>query len=1635
MTGTAALRIGEWVKELSAALREKVPELAAAYFRHVDEDDSASVVNGVADDILAAHVRLAMHRSAETPAIAVHGSGSNCGPSLQIVVEDMPLLVESVTALLTRRGLGISEFVHPILAVERDSRGELTNVLPGERESDAVLESWIHVQLDRRTGDEALEGLESATSDVLRDVRQVVRDTEAMRSMEFEVADTLDNAAADSTQTDELADCAALLRWMANGHYAVLGYRRYELGEPDSSGRRTQQVVPGSDLGMLRTVENHDRELGLPPAVEDPDRPLLLLTQGSFPTTVHRSAYPYFVGVSILDENGDITGEHRFLGVFTVTALHDNVLDIPVIERRVRTVIERAGFDLSSYSGQAMLEVIQSFPRTELFSNDADTLLAIARAVHSIGLRRQVRLFVREDPFGRFVSCLVYLPRDRYNTRSRLEMQRILMREFGGGTLEYTARVTESDLALLHVTIRKALDRPHARADVSDANRLRVQTLLAEAGRTWDDRLADLVMAFPDAEPALLQRYADALPEGYKEDFDAHRAVSDIGRIEALTDGAIDLQLYRDPNADEGRWRFTLYIGGESVSLSDVLPILQSLGVEVLDERPYSIRRPDGFTCWIYDFGLAVPIDVRLSSTEGDLDAAVSDSESGRATDDDGVQRRFTETFVAVWYGQTEADRFNELVLRAGLHWRQAVILRAYVKYLRQAVFPYSQFHIEGVTLAHPKTACALVSLFEAMFDPQRSDPDSAESRNRVAELEERLNSAIDEVVSLDADRILRALLRLVRATLRTNYFVGAEGDTRNCLAVKLDPGLVPELPEPRPRFEIFVYSPEVEGVHLRFGSVARGGLRWSDRREDFRTEILGLAKAQAVKNAVIVPVGAKGGFVVKSPPAPTGDAAADRAAALESGKACYRTFISGLLDVTDNVDRASGVIVPPEQVVRRDADDRYLVVAADKGTASFSDLANSVALEYDFWLGDAFASGGSAGYDHKKMGITARGAWESVKRHFREMGVDTQTQDLTVVGVGDMSGDVFGNGMLLSRHIRLIAAFDHRHIFLDPNPVAATSFTERSRLFALPRSSWADYDRGLISKGGGVWEKTRKSIPLDAPAREALGLDGSVTELSPPELVQAILRAPVDLLWNGGIGTYVKASAETNADVGDKSNDGVRVDGADLRVRVVGEGGNLGVTSRGRIEYSQSGGRINTDAIDNSAGVDCSDHEVNIKILLDSLVGSGRLTVADRNPLLASMTDEVAELVLADNVAQNNLLGVSRLSAPQMASVHRRQIDHLVATRGLDRELESLPTDDELVRRRQSDHGLTSPELATLTAHVKLALKDELLATDLPDSETFAPRLPRYFPSRLRREYRTAIKSHPLRRQIVATMLANETIDNGGITFAYRLAEDAGASSTDAIRAYAAVTEIFDLPDLWARIRHAALDTDIEDQLVLESCRVLDRASRWLLQNRPQPIAVGAEIARYSSDLRHLAPKVTRWLQGHQRDDLNTRSREAVALGAPEDLVSEVYCLLDQFCLLDVSDIADIAERDIDEVAELYFAMDAHIGVDWLLTAVSGLARGDRWHALARLALRDDLYGSLRQLTMEVLAGGEPYESPQEKIDDWESTNASRLARARSALTEIFESGTLDLATLSVAARQVRSMVRSLGTGSEIGR
>ena len=1591
-----------------------VAEAYAATYR----GSGPETVAGMSAAVIDAHRELAHRRRVGETLVGVTPAADRAGPALQIVTDQAAMLIDSVTVLLHRLGVAYVALMNPVMRVRRDAEGVLLDVqadclgqpMGAEPAESGVLdESWIHIQMSESVNRRALAEAVRLLPMVISDARQVALDSAGLANALADLA--RDVAADDATRFvgPDRGDTAELLRWLGDGHFVVLGALRCTVAD----GNAVADESSRSGVARLRTE--------VLPELSRPGE-LLVLAQATMPSFLRYGAYPYIVAVR---ESPDV--EHRFVGLFTSAAMNANVLDIPLISRRVKEALAMSADD-PSRPGQLMLDIIQTIPRSELFKLSAEQLLDMASTVIDLGSRRRSLLFLSADRFGHFVSCLVYLPRDRYTTAVRLAMQDILLREFGGASIDYSARVSESPWAVVHFTVllRDSPDREPI--DTSQANRARIQDLLTAATRTWADRL----LSSPGSiDQSVTEHYAEALPEEFKQVVTPAEAVADIAIVEALERNAVKLQL--EPG--EGDEIFlTWYLGGGSASLSQLLPMLGCMGVQVLEERPFTVMRPDGLTVKIYQFTIRPDAAVAQSADQAQL----------RSSEWDATADRFTDALAAIWHGRVEVDRFNELVLRAGLSWRQVTILRSYAKYLRQAGFPYSQSRIEEVLGEHPSTARSLVGLFEALFDP-----DSAARGLDAKAAAIAVAADIDALTSLDTDRVLRAFASMIEATLRTNFFVDTADSARarDVLSIKVNPELISELPLPRPKFEIFVYSPRVEGVHLRFGPVARGGLRWSDRREDFRTEVLGLVKAQAVKNAVIVPVGAKGGFVVKNPPPLTGDDALDREATRNEGIACYRLFVAGLLDITDNVQRAGGVqrasgvhrasghVVAPPRVVRRDGDDAYLVVAADKGTATFSDIANDVTDSYGFWLGDAFASGGSVGYDHKAMGITAKGAWESVRRHFREMGVDTQSEDFTVAGIGDMSGDVFGNGMLLSEHIRLIAAFDHRHIFVDPDPDAASSFQERRRLFDLPRSSWEDYDSTLISPGGGVFSRQQKSIPISARVREVLVIDEQVTEMTPPEFIRAILRAPVDLLFNGGIGTYIKAEAESDAAVGDRANDTVRVNANQLRAKVIGEGGNLGVTSLGRVEFDLCGGRINTDALDNSAGVDCSDHEVNIKILVDSLVGAAKIDAAERGELLASMTDEVSRLVLTDNSDQNDLMGTSRANAPSLLNVHARQIRQLEEQRGLNRELEALPTDKEINRRLELGAGLTSPELATLMAHVKLALKEQVLASDIPDQEAFAARLPQYFPAQLRDNFAPEIRNHQLRREIVATMLVNDIVDTGGITFAYRVTEDAGVDYVDAVRAFAAADAIFGIGRTWRRIREAAqtagIAVDVSDRMTLDLRRLLDRATRWLLNYRPQPLAVGAEVNRFANKVAELTPQMPQWLRGDDQVIVAKEADEFASHGVPHDLAYAVASGLYQYSLLDVIDISDIVDRGPDEVADTYFALMNYLGTDGLLTAVSGLPRDDRWHALARLAIRDDIYGSLRALCFDVLASGEPEENGPDKIAEWEHSNGSRVQRARRTLAEIYAHDARDLATLSVAARQIRSMTRTTGTGT----
>ncbi|MFE7650430.1 NAD-glutamate dehydrogenase [Streptomyces phaeoluteigriseus] len=1569
------------------------------------------------------HYRLAENRPQGTANVRVHTptveeNGWTCSHSVvEVVTDDMPFLVDSVTNELTRQGRGIHLVIHPQVVVRRDVTGRLIEVLRTSPAAvdlphDAHIESWIHVETDRESDRADLKQITADLLRVLSDAREAVEDWEKMRDAALRIADDLprEHVPGDLTSPD-VEEARELLRWLADNHFTFLGYREYELREDDSLA-----AVPGTGLGILRSDPHHAdgdthpvshsfERLPADARAKAREHKLLILTKANSRSTVHRPSYLDYIGVKKFDAEGNVVGERRFLGLFSSAAYTESVLRVPVVRRKVDQVLKGAGFSPNSHDGRDLLQIMETYPRDELFQTPVDELRAIVTSVLYLQERRRLRLYLRQDEYGRYYSALVYLPRDRYTTAVRLRIIDILKEELGGTSVDFTAWNTESILSRLHFVVRvpQGTELP----ELSDTDKERIEARLVEAARSWADAFQDALNAELGEERTaeLLRRYNNAFPEGYKADHTPRSAVADLVHIERLTEEqSFSLSLYEPVGAGPGERRFKIYRKGDAISLSAVLPVLNRLGVEVIDERPYELRCSDRSVAWIYDFGLRLPKS--LGGGTGDH------------LGDDG-RERFQEAFAATWTGKAENDSFNALVLSAGLTWRQATVLRAYAKYLRQAGSTFSQDYMEDTLRTNVHTTRLLVSLFEARMSPDRQSA----GHEIVDALLEELDAALDQVASLDEDRILRSFLTVIKATLRTNFFQHtASGAPHDYVSMKFDPQAIPDLPAPRPAFEIWVYSPQVEGVHLRFGKVARGGLRWSDRREDFRTEVLGLVKAQMVKNTVIVPVGAKGGFVAKQLP----DPAVDRDAWLAEGIASYRTFISALLDITDNM--VAGEVVPPADVVRHDEDDTYLVVAADKGTATFSDIANEVAQSYDFWLGDAFASGGSAGYDHKAMGITARGAWESVKRHFRELGVNTQVEDFTVVGIGDMSGDVFGNGMLLSEHIRLVAAFDHRHIFIDPEPDAATSYAERRRLFELPRSSWADYDTALLSAGGGVFPRTAKAIPVNAHIRAALGIEEKVAKLTPADLMKAILKAPVDLLWNGGIGTYVKSSAESNADVGDKANDAIRVDGADLRARVVGEGGNLGLTQLGRIEYARAGGKINTDAIDNSAGVDTSDHEVNIKILLNGLVTDGDMTVKQRNKLLAEMTDEVSRLVLRNNYAQNTAIANALAQSKDMLHAQQRFMRHLVREGHLDRALEFLPTDRQIRERLGSGHGLTGPETAVLMAYTKITVSDELLRTSLPEDPYLRGLLYAYFPSALRERFAEQIENHPLRREITTTVLVNDTVNTGGTTYLHRLREETGASLEEIVRAQTAARAIFRSAPVWDAVE--ALDNQVEaavqTRIRLHSRRLVERGTRWLLNNRPQPVELAETVDFFADRVEQVWGQLTKLLRGADLEWWQQISDELTGSGVPDEVAGRVAGFSSVFPALDIVSVADRMDRDPLDVAEVYYDLADRLHITQLMDRIIELPRADRWQSMARASIREDLYAAHAALTADVLAVGNGTSTPEQRFKAWEQKNAAILGRARTTLEEIQGSETFDLANLSVAMRTMRTLLRT---------
>jgi glutamate dehydrogenase len=1619
----------------------------AAYYRHVAADELAAAGPARIAAVAAQQAELAAQRPQGRAIVAVISGGeaalNPASDVIDIVTDDMPHLIDSITMELTRHGLTARLVVHPQLRSRRDVTGALREVtgLVNEAEPthdepthEEMAESWTHIEVAKLADGEA-----SALADDLRrilgDVRVAVEDGSRMRAKALYLAQEL--ADEPGGRPHEHEEIAALLRWLADGRFTFLGYREYDL-EPAADGTLVR-AVPGTGLGILR----HDHpdpgsftelpgEAGAR-ALDAQQR--LIVTKANSRSTVHRPSYLDYVAVKRVDAAGQVVGEYRFLGLYTHVAFSQSVTSIPIARGKLAGVLAALGLAADSHDGNYAAEVLENYPREELFMTSVPELAEVATGVLRLRERRQTRLFLRRDPYGRYISCLIYLPRDRYTTQVRLRTQEILQRGLNGSHVDYSVLIGESPVARLHVVVRADRGQPLPDRDTAELERA-----VAAAARSWDDDLADEAprACGEQGARALLALIGNSIPQTYKTDVPASAAVSDLAKImqlrESGEDVAFELWESQDyvggvPIEDESApapsgtgkrvWRLTIYRTGSPITLTDVLPRLQHMGVDVVDEHPYEFPAAEPF--WIYDFGL------RRSSADA---GAAAPADPGIAIE--AVREQVEGALNALWHGVIEDDEFNALVLDAHLGWPQVAVLRAYAKYLRQAGTAFSQDYIEHVLRTNPTVTRLLVRLFESRFDPAHQGGEL----ERSEAIAEEIRGELDEVASLDEDRILRTYWGLIAATIRTNYFAGAfgapgllapgalEAGTVTAvpyLVVKLDAAQVPDLPAPRPKFELFVYSPRFEGVHLRFAEVARGGLRWSDRREDFRTEVLGLAKAQEVKNSVIVPSGAKGGFVCKQLPDP-----ADREAHQAEVLACYRMFISAMLDVTDNLE--AGRVVPPARVVRHDGDDPYLVVAADKGTATFSDTANEIAESRGFWLGDAFASGGSEGYDHKKMGITARGAWESVIFHFQTLGINVSTDDFTTVGVGDMSGDVFGNGMLLSRHIRLLAAFDHRHVFIDPDPDPAAGFAERQRLFALPRSSWADYDPALISAGGGVWPRSAKSVPVSPQAQAALGLaDGS--SLSPDQLISAILTAPVDLLWNGGIGTYIKAAAQSNADVGDRSNDAVRVDAAELRAKVVGEGGNLGLTQEARIEYALAGGLVNTDFIDNTAGVDTSDHEVNIKILLDREVRAGALSQADRNALLHQMTDEVGALVLQHNYEQNRALAASRAQDIPMLHVHARYIRKLERDRRIRRRLEVLPGDREVAERRSAGAGLTVPEFAVLLAHTKIAATQEVLASGLPDDPYLRRVLVGYFPTPLRERYAAQMGDHRLHREIITTAVVNDMVDRSGTTFTFRLNEETGASVPEITAAWLVARHVFDLEGFWTEL--AALDGQVETSIqiaaLLEGRKLSERAARWLLHARRPPFDIQQTIDYFADGVLAVGQGLPRLLAGRDLAGYEDRREMFAGRGVPDGLANRLASMVPAYSAFDIVDIARGTQRPALEAAAVYFDMADRLQIARLRDMITALPRDDRWTTMARGAIRDDLYAAHAALARDVLTVTGPG-SPADRLAVWERRNDSAVRRAAQTLTEIWESNAFNVATLSVAVRAVRTLVATSG-------
>ena len=1409
---------------------------------------------------------------------------------IEIINDDMPFLVDSITMELNRHELTVHNIIHPVFEVERTKTGKLSGIYGLEDDGDKTTrESFMYIEIDQQSAPDFLKRLQDGLTSVLEDVRLSVEDWVPMRSRMNAIIEDL-NQSPPPLQAHRVAEGIAFLQWLLDDNFSFLGYCEYSFVE--EKGKEYMRPVSESGLGILRKIMPEAiaySEQALRPEIRHfaHKRALLIITKTNARATVHRAAHMEHVGIRVFDMDGNAVGEMRFHGLYTSTAYSGSSREIPILRDKVTATLEKASFLPDSHSGKALLHTLETYPRDELFQISKSDLYRISVGIVALQERRRVALFTRHDVFQRFVSCLVYLPRDIFNTELCERIKKTLEESYKGEMTNYYTQVDDSALARLLFIIRSTPGK------ASKVNDIDVEQRLIAIARSWEEDLREALNQSSGEEKglSLLREYEKAFPPSYREHFSANTAVDDIEKISSvLKTGGLGLNLYRQEGEADNKLRFKIYHPSKPVPLSDALPMLENMGFRVISEVPFQITLKGAEPVFIHDFRVVM--------------------QDGTAILLKNVKDNFEEAFQQVWKNHIEDDVFNRLVLVAGLTSREVVILRSLHKFLRQIGTPFSLAYM-GETLANnAHIARMLVELFVALFDPKNRKRAEA----RIVKLRNEIEEALDRVPNLDQDRILRRFQNLIESTLRTNYFQrNGKGKLKTYVSFKFASQCIEGLPLPRPMCEIFVYSPRMEGLHLRGGSIARGGIRWSDRREDFRTEILGLMKAQMVKNAIIVPVGAKGGFVIKRPPTEGG-----REALVAEAVDCYKTLIRGMLDITDNLEGDEAT--HPLETLCKDGPDPYLVVAADKGTATFSDIANNLSQDYGFWLGDAFASGGSQGYDHKKIGITARGCWESIKRHFREIGIDIQRTDFSVVGVGDMSGDVFGNGMLLSEHIRLLAAFNHTHIFIDPEPDATESFQERKRLFEIPRSTWLDYNTKLISSGGGIFDRSAKSIKLPPKIQKRFGI--ASTTITPNNLILHLLRAEVDLLWFGGIGTYVKAANENNIDAGDRANDALRIDGRDLRCKVVGEGANLGVTQLGRIEYALAGGRLNTDSIDNSAGVNCSDHEVNIKILLNESVVRKKLTKRQRNILLARMTEEVSSLVLRDNYLHTQAITYFSSQAEDLLDRQAGLIRMLERQGRLDREIEFLPSDDLIEERLKERQGLTRPEIGVLISYAKNWIYSELLNSNLPDDPILVADLKRYFPTPIQKDFGPEIESHRLRREIIATQVTNGMINRMSGATISQLVESTGMPIGDIARAYLITRQVFGFLDMWGHIQKLdnKVDAATQTEMFCDIGRLTEQGTLWFLKNGNRPLVAAEYLEAFKSGVDEFSGALKEILPKEDLAVFRKRKEHYVSAGVPKKLAGEVSATDFLAPAFEVVLEAQNSDQTIQEIGRLYF-------------------------------------------------------------------------------------------------------------------